>query len=79
MKGSASVAIKRILFPLAPVRDAAGALAVATLGSFARSVGSGSVIFWPVHATWRRERPTSDATAIAGRGAGVRQPLITPA
>jgi len=51
MKGSASVAIKRILprsrrfaMPLQP-------LVAATLGSFGRPVGNASVTFWLVHAT----------------------------
>jgi len=51
MKGSAGVAIKRILarprrfaMPLEP-------LAAVTVGSFGRLVGNASVTFWPVHAT----------------------------
>jgi len=53
MKGSAGAAIKRILPRATPVRDSRRSLSVATLGSFARCVGSGSVMFWPAHATRR--------------------------
>ena len=82
MKGSAGVAIKRILarprrfaMPLEP-------FAAVTVGSFGRPVGNASVTFWPVHAT---RAPLPGRAGATLSSAAVQHPgcshtcMITPA